>query len=55
MSVRKDERRGTWLVKLHYTNRDGETVDSTKRGLAYTNEGVQILDLPRWLLGEQRL
>ena len=21
---------------------------------AYTNEGVQILDLPRWLLGEQK-
>ena len=28
MSVRKDEKRGTWLVKLHYTNHDGETVDS---------------------------
>ena len=32
MSVRKDEKRGTWLVKLHYTNHDGETIDSTKRG-----------------------
>ena len=31
-SVRKDAKRGTWLVKLHYTNRDGEAIDSTKRG-----------------------
>lgn len=26
MSVRKDEKRGTWLVKLHYTNHDGDDV-----------------------------
>lgn len=32
MRVRKDEKRGTWLVKLHYTNHDGETIDSTERG-----------------------
>ena len=40
MSVRKDERRGTWLVKLHYTNRDGETVDSTKRGFKSKSDAL---------------
>ena len=32
MTVRKDAKRGTWLVRLYYTNHDGKTVDSTKRG-----------------------
>ena len=40
MSVRKDEKRGTWLVKLHYTNHDGETVDSTKRGFKTKGEAL---------------
>lgn len=40
MSVRKDEKRGTWLVKLHYTNHDGETIDSTKRGFKTKTEAL---------------
>ena len=40
MSVRKDEKRGTWLVKLHYTNHDGETIDSTKRGFKTKAEAL---------------
>ncbi len=40
MGVRKDEKRGTWLVKLHYTNHDGDTVDSTKRGFKSKSEAL---------------
>lgn len=40
MSVRKDEKRGTWIVKLHYTNRDGRTVDSTKRGFKSKSDAL---------------
>ena len=40
MSVRRDEKRGTWLVKLHYTNHDGETIDSTKRGFKTKTEAL---------------
>ena len=40
MSVRKDEKRGTWLVKLHYANHDGETIDSTKRGFKTKTEAL---------------
>lgn len=40
MGVRKDEKRGTWLVKLHYTNHDGETIDSTKRGFKTKTEAL---------------
>ena len=40
MSVRKDDKRGTWLVKLHYTNHDGETIDSTKRGFKTKTEAL---------------
>lgn len=46
MSVRKDEKRGTWLVKLHYTNHDGETIDSTKRGFKTKTEA---LAWERWI------
>ena len=40
MSVRKDEKTGTWLVKLHYANHDGETIDSTKRGFKTKTEAL---------------
>ena len=40
MAVRKDEKRGTWFVALHYTNRDGKTINSTKRGFKTKSEAI---------------
>lgn len=41
MTVRKDPKRGTWLVRLYYTNHDGKTVDSTKRGFKSRSEALE--------------
>ena len=41
MTVRKDSKRGTWLVRLYYTNRDGKTIDSTKRGFKSKSEALE--------------
>lgn len=40
MAVRKDEKRGTWFVALHYTNRDGKTINTTKRGFRTKSEAI---------------